>query len=185
MHTPNLHPLPLTMPRPNRILVDYSLRATWIYPSLAYTPLLYCVSEGQQHRTLIPSPSVGTPLCGYHLVRITEWDEWKTAINTQLGQFEFLVMPFGLTNPREWCPFFFKYFVYLDDFCLHTWCCLLSPLYRPSLNLLPEWWWACLFWERVGLFVFACFPLRLPFPFSNRSFWVNFSNYILQTIRPH
>ena len=32
----------------------------------------------------------------YHLVRIREGDEWKTAFNTLLGHFDYQVMPFGL-----------------------------------------------------------------------------------------
>ena len=34
----------------------------------------------------------------YHLLRIKEGDEWKTAFGCRYGHFEYLVVPFGLTN---------------------------------------------------------------------------------------
>lgn len=66
----------------------------------------------------------------YHLVRIREGDEWKTAFNTPLGHFEYLVMPFGLTNApavfqslvndvlRDYLNQFV--FVYLDDILIFS-----------------------------------------------------------------
>lgn len=66
----------------------------------------------------------------YHLVRIKQGDEWKTAFNTPLGHFEYLVMPFGLTNApavfqalvndvlRDFLNRFV--FVYLDDILIFS-----------------------------------------------------------------
>lgn len=66
----------------------------------------------------------------YHLVRIRDGDEWKTAFNTPLGHFEYLVMPFGLTNApavfqtlvndvlRDFLNRFV--FVYLDDILIFS-----------------------------------------------------------------
>jgi len=56
----------------------------------------------------------------YHLIRIEEGDEYKTAFRTRYSQFEYRVMPFGLTN----APATFQSYIddclrpYIDDFTL-------------------------------------------------------------------
>ncbi len=66
----------------------------------------------------------------YHLVRIKEGDEWKTAFNTPIGHFEYRVLPFGLVNApavfqalvndvlRDMLNIFV--FVYLDDILIFS-----------------------------------------------------------------
>ncbi|KAI2657893.1 Transposon Tf2-6 polyprotein [Labeo rohita] len=66
----------------------------------------------------------------YHLVRIKEGDEWKTAFNTPLGHFEYRVLPFALANApsvfqalvndvlRDMLNIFV--FVYLDDILIFS-----------------------------------------------------------------
>ncbi|MCI4392739.1 hypothetical protein PGIGA_G00149220 [Pangasianodon gigas] len=66
----------------------------------------------------------------YHLVRIREGDEWKTAFNTLSGHYEYLVMPFGLTNaPAVFQAFIHDtlrdminqfVFIYLDDILIFS-----------------------------------------------------------------
>src|SRR5215468_3274390 len=66
----------------------------------------------------------------YHLVRIAEGDEWKTAFRTRYGSFEWLVMPFGLSNaPAAFQRFMNDIFadmldvsvvIYLDDILIYS-----------------------------------------------------------------
>ena len=70
-------------------------------------------------------------LChAYHLVRIANGDEWKTAFRTRYGSFEWSVMLFGLTNaPVAFQQFMNDIFsdildvcvvIYLDDILIYS-----------------------------------------------------------------
>jgi hypothetical protein len=66
----------------------------------------------------------------YHLVCITEGDEWKTTFHTRYSSFEWVVMPFGLSNaPAAFQHYMNEIFVdvlnvcvimYLDDILIYS-----------------------------------------------------------------
>ena len=67
---------------------------------------------------------------GYHLLRMAEGEEWKTAFRTRYGHFEYNVVPFGLCNApaafqhlmndvlREYLDVFVV--IYLDDVLIYS-----------------------------------------------------------------
>ncbi len=94
---------------------------------------------------------------GFHLIRIKQGDEWKTAFRTRYGHFQYNVMPFGLEN----APATFQNMmndilrdmldagtvVYIDDILIYSETKeehvalvreVLSPQEAPSLAIEPE-----------------------------------------------
>ena len=88
----------LFVPKPDgsmRLCVDYrqlnKLTIANNYPLPLMTEL----------RDRVAGPKILTKLDlkdGYHLLRIKEGDEWKTAFSTRDGHYEYKIMPFGLVN---------------------------------------------------------------------------------------
>ncbi len=79
----------------------------------------------------------------YHRMRIQESDEWKTALCTRYGHFEYQVIPFGLSNmPASFQVYINKILpeklnifvvVYLDDILIYT-----EDPGRPHVNVV-QW----------------------------------------------
>ena len=82
------------------------------YPLLLISDLLDSPCKAQVYSKI--------DLChAYHLVRIADGDEWKTAFRTHYGSFEWSVMPFGLTNaPAAFQQFMNDIFSDLLDICI-------------------------------------------------------------------
>jgi len=73
----------------------------------------------------------------YHLVRIVEGDEWKTAFQTHYGVFEWSVMPFGLTNtPAAFQRFMNDVFSDLLDVCIVVY---LNDILIYSDDIMQHW----------------------------------------------
>ena len=93
------------------------------YPLLFISDLLTTAGKARLYTTIDLRHA-------YHLVRIAEGDEWKTAFCTHYGLFEWLVMPFGLTNaPAALQRFMNDIFsdlldvhviIYLDDILVYS-----------------------------------------------------------------
>ena len=89
----------LFVPKPHgrglRLYVDYRVLNHITIPNRYPLPLMQELQDQVQRARWFPKMDLKNR---FHLIRIREGDEWKTAFRTRYGIFEFQVIPFGLTN---------------------------------------------------------------------------------------
>jgi len=89
----------LFVPKPHgrglRLCVDYRALNRITIPNRYPLPLMQELQDRVQGAQWFTKMDLKN---GFHLIRMREGDEWKTAFRTRYGLFEFQVMPFGLTN---------------------------------------------------------------------------------------
>jgi len=89
----------LFVPKPHgrglRLCVDYRALDRITIPNRYPLPLMQELQDRVQGARWFTKMDLKN---GFHLIRVREGDEWKTAVRTRYGLFEFEVMPFGLTN---------------------------------------------------------------------------------------
>jgi len=89
----------LFVPKPHgrglRLCVDYQALNKIMIPNPYPLPLMQELQDRVQGAQWFTKMDLKN---GFHLIRMREGNEWKTAFRTRYGLFEFQVMPFGLTN---------------------------------------------------------------------------------------
>jgi hypothetical protein len=89
----------LFVPKPNgrglRLCVDYRGINKVTIPNRYPLPLMQELQDQVQGAQWFTKMNLKS---GFHLIRIREGDEWKTAFRTRYGQYEYMIMPFRLTN---------------------------------------------------------------------------------------
>jgi len=89
----------LFVPKPHgrglRLCVDYRTMNRITIPNRYPLPLMQELQDRVQGAQWFTKMDLKN---GFHLIRMWEGDEWKTAFRTRYGLFEFQIMPFELTN---------------------------------------------------------------------------------------
>jgi len=89
----------LFVPKPHRrglcLCVDYRVLNKITIPNRYPLPLMQELQDRVQGAQWFTKLDLKN---GFHLIRVREGDEWKTAFRIRYGLFKFQVIPFGLTN---------------------------------------------------------------------------------------